>query len=248
MLYHNDDGTSFADVSFKTGVAQVSIPFLGWGTDFLDYDNDGWLDLLVVNGHVYPAWTRCRWNTTYAQRALLFRNLKASGSRTSARPAVRLTTPRVSRGSAVGDIDDDGGMDVVVNNIDGAPTLALNDGGGRRPLADGPSRRRSRSEVSARRDRVGRVRHGRRRGAGARSPAGAARSHNPICACTSGSADSDSVEIRSSLGRWRHGGVSDRPRRRGRHHRSEERTCVIRALEPFSRLAQSDTTTENTVS
>ncbi len=75
VLYRNHDGRSFSDVSFPAGLAQVSIPFLGWGTDFLDYDNDGWLDLLVVNGHVYPKADQLPWNTSYAQRALLFRNL-----------------------------------------------------------------------------------------------------------------------------------------------------------------------------
>ena len=75
VLYRNHDGRSFSDVSYPAGVAQPSIPFLGWGTDFLDYDNDGWLDLVVVNGHVYPAADRLPWNTSYAQRALLFRNL-----------------------------------------------------------------------------------------------------------------------------------------------------------------------------
>ena len=75
VLYHNAGGASFNDVSFRAGVAQPSIPFLGWGTSFLDYDNDGWLDLLVVNGHVYPLVDRMDWNTSYAQRALLFRNL-----------------------------------------------------------------------------------------------------------------------------------------------------------------------------
>ncbi len=78
VLYHNHDGRTFSDVSFRAGVAQPSIPFLGWGTDFLDYDNDGWLDLLVVNGHVYPVADRLPWNTSYAQRALLFRNLQGT--------------------------------------------------------------------------------------------------------------------------------------------------------------------------
>jgi hypothetical protein len=131
VLYRNHDGTSFTDVSFKSGLAQVSIPFLGWGTDFLDYDNDGWLDLLVVNGHVYPAADRMPWNTSYAQRALLFRNL--AGRRfeeIGAAAGDGLTTARVSRGSAVGDLDNDGGIDVVINNIDGAPTVAYNVGGG----------------------------------------------------------------------------------------------------------------------
>jgi enediyne biosynthesis protein E4 len=130
VLYHNHDGRSFSDVSFPAGIAQVSVPFLGWGTDFLDYDNDGWLDLLVVNGHVYPAADRSPWNTSYAQRALLFRNL--GGRRfeeVGAAAGPGLTTARVSRGSAVGDLDNDGGVDIVINNLDGQPALARNLGG-----------------------------------------------------------------------------------------------------------------------
>jgi hypothetical protein len=132
VLYRNHDGASFNDVSFRAGLAQVSIPFLGWGTDFLDYDNDGWRDLLVVNGHVYPMADRFDWNTTYAQRALLWRNLEGKRFEeigAAAGPAV--TTPRVARGSAVGDFDNDGGVDFVVNTIDGAPLVARNEGTGR---------------------------------------------------------------------------------------------------------------------
>jgi enediyne biosynthesis protein E4 len=128
VLYRNEGGATFEDVSYKTGIARVSLPFLGWGTSFLDYDNDGWLDLLVVNGHVYPGVDALPWNTTYAQRALLLRNLKGRGFEDIGAAAGALTTPHVSRGSAAGDIDDDGGVDIVVNNIDGAPVLALNDG------------------------------------------------------------------------------------------------------------------------
>ena len=131
VLYRNHDGRSVTDVSFKSGVAQVSIPFLGWGTDFLDYDNDGWLDLLVVNGHVYPAADTMPWNTSYAQRALLFRNLEGRRfEEIGAAAGDGLSEARVSRGSAVGDLDNDGGVDVVINNIDGAPTVARNVGGG----------------------------------------------------------------------------------------------------------------------
>ena len=133
VLYHNHDGATFSDVSFKSGIAQVSVPFLGWGTDFLDYDNDGWLDLLVVNGHVYPAVDRQDWNTSYAQRALLLRNIEGrrfADVGAAAGPA--LTMPRVGRGSAIGDFDNDGGLDIVVNNLDGPPLLARNDGSGRR--------------------------------------------------------------------------------------------------------------------
>jgi hypothetical protein len=132
VLYHNQDGMSFSDVSFKAGVAQASVPFLGWGTDFLDYDNDGWLDLLVVNGHVYPAVDRMDWNTSYAQRALLFRNL--AGQRfeeVGAAAGPGLTTPRTARGSAIADVDNDGGLDIVINNIDSAPVLARSEGAGR---------------------------------------------------------------------------------------------------------------------
>jgi hypothetical protein len=128
VLYRNEDGVSFEDVSFKTGVARVSLPFLGWGTAFLDYDNDGWLDLLVVNGHVYPGVDSLGWNTTYAQRALLLRNLQGRGFDDIGAAAGALTAPRVSRGAAVGDLDDDGGVDIVVNNVDGAPMLALSEG------------------------------------------------------------------------------------------------------------------------
>ena len=130
VLYRNYDGRSFSDVSFPSGIAQVSIPFLGWGTDFLDYDNDGWLDLLVVNGHVYPGVDRQPWNTSYAQRALLFRNL--GGKRfqeIGAAGGEGLTPPRVSRGSATADVDNDGAVDVAINNIDGSPTLVRNVGG-----------------------------------------------------------------------------------------------------------------------
>ncbi len=132
VLYHNQDGTMFSDVSFRAGAGQPSVPFLGWGTGFLDFDNDGWLDLLAVNGHVYPAADRMDWNTSYAQRALLFRNL--AGQRfeeVGAAAGPGLTTPRTSRGAAIADIDNDGGLDIVINNIDAAPTLAHNEGTGR---------------------------------------------------------------------------------------------------------------------
>jgi len=75
VLYHNDGDKNFTDLTFQAGLGEVSIPFLGWGTSFVDFDNDGWLDLFVVNGHVYPAADEHQWGTSYAQQALLFRNM-----------------------------------------------------------------------------------------------------------------------------------------------------------------------------
>jgi hypothetical protein len=130
VLYRNQGRFVFDDVSHRLGVAIPSMPFLGWGTDFIDYDNDGWRDLLVVNGHVYPQADRLPWNSSYAQRALLFRNLHGQRFEEvgeAAGPA--LTTARPARGSAVGDYDNDGALDVLIGVLDGAPVLARNVGG-----------------------------------------------------------------------------------------------------------------------
>ena len=131
-LYRHAKGFQFTDVSFASQTAKASIPLVGWGTHFVDYDNDGWLDLLVVNGHVYPQVERAGSAAQYAQRKLLYRN-NQNGTFTevtsTAGPA--LSEPSVSRGSAVGDLDNDGDVDVVINNLDGAPTVLRNDGGNR---------------------------------------------------------------------------------------------------------------------
>ena len=71
-LYRNDGSGNFTDTSYQDGIAEVTVPFLGWGTAFFDYDNDGWLDLMEVNGHVYPQVDAQNWGTTWAQRPLLF--------------------------------------------------------------------------------------------------------------------------------------------------------------------------------
>ncbi len=75
VLFHNDGENSFTDVSYKAGMAQTTIPFVGWGDGFIDYDNDGWLDIFMVNGHVYPEVDQHDWGTTFAERPLLFRNV-----------------------------------------------------------------------------------------------------------------------------------------------------------------------------
>ena len=80
VLYRNDGvengQLNFTDVSDQVGISQYPVPFLGWGAGLVDYDNDGWKDIFMVNGHVYPEVDQHDWGTTYAQRSLLFRNLK----------------------------------------------------------------------------------------------------------------------------------------------------------------------------
>lgn len=125
-LYHNDGNNNFTDLTFQAGLGEVSIPFLGWGTSFVDYDNDGWLDLFVVNGHVYPAADEHQWGTSYAQQALLFRNIKGKFERVDAPPGSALANAWPGRGLAIGDLDGDGRLDLVINNLDAKPVVLRN--------------------------------------------------------------------------------------------------------------------------
>jgi hypothetical protein len=128
VLFQNDGTGFFTDVSYQAGIAVSSIPFVGFGDGFLDYDNDGWKDLLIINGHVYPEVDRHPdWGTSYAQRPLLYHNVKKG--KFELVPPVEgtgLAQVSVGRGAAFGDIFNDGKIDVVINNMDGVPTLLRN--------------------------------------------------------------------------------------------------------------------------
>ena len=128
-IYHqNTDGT-YNDVSRSAGLAESWV-LCGWGVKFFDFDNDGWLDLLIVNGHVYPQIEGAYPGGLYKQRALLYRNLRnGKFEDISTKAGQALTERRVGRGAAFGDYDEDGDIDVIVNDLDGPPMLLRNDGG-----------------------------------------------------------------------------------------------------------------------
>jgi hypothetical protein len=128
--FYRNEGTHFTDVSFRTKTAAVSLPYVGWGTQFLDCDNDGRLDLFVVNGHVYPQLetTRMGAGAGYRQRKLLYHN-KGDGTfeEVAARYGPLLMQERVSRGSVAGDLDNDGRVDLVINDLDGPAQVLRNE-------------------------------------------------------------------------------------------------------------------------
>ena len=126
-LRQNLGSANLADVTNAMRLRTPTIPFLGWGTGFVDYDNDGWLDLFVANGHAYPQVDRFDWGTTWAQRPLLFKNVKGTRyDEVPARSGSGLAAVVPARGAAFGDLDHDGRVDVILNNHDQPPTLLRN--------------------------------------------------------------------------------------------------------------------------
>jgi hypothetical protein len=126
-LYRNDGDASFTEIAGEAGLAELPVPFVGWGDGFIDYDNDGWKDVMMINGHVYPQVDEHDWGTTFAQRPLLFHN--DGNGKFSYVPAVKgsgLATLTSGRGAAFGDLFNDGKIDVVINPIDGPPVLLRN--------------------------------------------------------------------------------------------------------------------------
>lgn len=122
-LYHNQGDGNFDDQTFAAGLG-LNTKYLGWGCGFFDMDNDGWLDILICNGHVYPEVEQLKTEAAYAQRKLLYRNLRNGRFEDvsmKAGPGIR--TPAPARGCAFGDFDNDGDIDIVVNTVNDYPQL-----------------------------------------------------------------------------------------------------------------------------
>jgi len=127
-LFRNDGDANFTDITPQMGIAEPTYPFLSWGTQFFDYDNDGWKDLMFVSGHVYPQADEHNWGTSWAERPLLFHNLN-HGKKFEVMPPVEgtgLADVLPARGAAFGDLFNNGKIDVVINCMDHTPVLLQN--------------------------------------------------------------------------------------------------------------------------
>ncbi|MDE0424189.1 MAG: CRTAC1 family protein [Candidatus Poribacteria bacterium] len=126
-LYRNDNGSFFTDVSFVAGMAE-SLPYVGWGADFFDVDNDGDKDLLIANGHLQDTVEQYDDTTTYPQQNyLLINNGQGRFVNVSMKAGSGLQAREVSRGLATGDYDNDGDLDVLISNANDTPQLLRND-------------------------------------------------------------------------------------------------------------------------
>jgi hypothetical protein len=128
-LYHNNGDGTFSDVSFTSGVG-INNNYVAWGCGFIDYDNDGWPDIVQINGHVYPEVDNYNFGESFKNPRLVYRNLGNGRFKdVSAEMGSRHRERFSSRGAAFGDYNNDGGMDVLVLNLNDLPSLLHNVGG-----------------------------------------------------------------------------------------------------------------------
>jgi hypothetical protein len=126
IVYRNNGDGTFNDASLAAGLG-VNTKYTGFGVGFLDFDNDGWKDLFVANGHVYSQLAGKNLYVSYKQPSLLYRNLKnGKFEEITSSAGAAIQTARVARGCAFGDLDNDGRVDIVINNLDGPPTVLRN--------------------------------------------------------------------------------------------------------------------------
>lgn len=129
-LFRNDGNFNFTDVSWAAGIARASVPYVGWGDSFFDFDNDGWTDFFYVNGHVYPQVDTADVGTRYREPKVLLLNKHNGTFRDiSSMAGTPLAIPQVSRGLAIGDLFNDGHLDAVVENLEGSPMILRPEGG-----------------------------------------------------------------------------------------------------------------------
>lgn len=122
-LYHNLGGAMFEDTTYQAGLGKHT-QYLGWGCGFFDMDNDGWADILICNGHVYPEVAQLKTEVGYAQSKLLYKNLRNGRfDDVTSDGGPGISVPTASRGCAFGDFDNDGDIDVVVNAVNDYPQL-----------------------------------------------------------------------------------------------------------------------------
>lgn len=121
-LYHNRGSGEFEDDTVNAGMGR-NTRFVGWGCGFFDYDNDGWPDLLLVNGHAFPEVDRLKIDIQYRERAILYHNKKGKFVDVSENAGPALTEPHSSRGAAFGDYDNSGTVKVLINHQNEAPSL-----------------------------------------------------------------------------------------------------------------------------
>ena len=128
-LYHNNGDGTFSDLTFASGVG-INNSYVAWGCGFVDYDNDGWQDIIQINGHVYPEIDKYNFGQTFKNPRLVYKNLGNGHFKdVSSEMGPGITEHFSSRGAAFGDYDNDGDMDALVLNLNDVPSLLRNDGG-----------------------------------------------------------------------------------------------------------------------